>query len=874
MFNFKRGLLRAAVTLLLLICSSLLAMDGSVVTKKLQKRISEVSDGEFIKINIAMKTQADYNQLINRTKTLDSKEKRRGFVIDELKNFSRRSQLELLTQLSAGERSGEVKDLNSLWIVNLINCRATPEMIRELSLRDDIRSIDYDKLQKGVMIDNVGKSIPIEKNSITQTKEKEITWNLTQVNGDDVWDLGYDGTGVIVSVIDTGVNYNHQDLQDHLWDGGTAYPNHGYDYINNDNDPMDDHGHGTHCAGTVAGDGTSGSQTGIAPEAKIMCMKVLTADGGGEESAVWNAVQFSVDNGAHVLSLSLGWPQELNPDNPTWRDTFNNTLAAGVISAVAAGNERGYYPAPNDCRTPGIVPPPWTHPDQTLVGGNSGVVSVGASDINDNMGSFSSTGPSTWEGETGYDDYHFNPEMGLLRPDLSAPGVNIKSLAHYSNSGYEDGWDGTSMATPLVAGVMALMLDKNINTTPAEISQILEESVYHLQIPKNNDYGSGIVDALASVNNVVSDGYPSVAITSPQANIVVAPNSIVTIEAEAEDETKSVSLVEFFINDEKIGEDNTAPYSYDWNTTGYTIGYNTIKVVATDDESHSTAREISVNLNFPFSEIYVEDFENTTNWNLTGEFEIDQPQGLGGTNYGNSDPSSAVSGSKILGVDLTGLGSNLGDYEPDLGDRAYSAESPTIDCSDYTDVTLEFQRYLNVESSEYDHAYIDIWDGSQWNQVFSNGSTLEESSWSVVEIDISDFADDNSSVKIRFSLGETDSGWEFSGWNIDDLKLKGRTNSSIGDEVLASHFSLDQNYPNPFNPVTKISYSFPTENYDNAKIVVFNTIGQAVWSSENLVNINRSSILFNGAGFNSGTYYYSLIVDGKTALTKSMILVK
>jgi PKD repeat protein len=329
---------------------------------------------------------------------------------------------------------------------------------------------------------------------------KEITWNVTKVNAPAVWSLGYTGTGIKVGVLDTGVNYNHVDLADHMWTD-PSYPNHGYDFANSDNNPMDDHGHGTHCAGTVAGDGTAGSQTGMAPNATIIALKVLDAGGSGQESGVWAAIQFIVDHGGDVISMSLGWQQAWNPDRLSWRNSFNNALAAGVISSVAAGNEGTSPGVPNNLRTPGDVPPPWLHPDQTLTGGVSGVVSVGATDINDAIASFSSRGPVTWSTINPFNDYAYNPGMGLIRPDISAPGDNIKSLDYSSNTGYADGWSGTSMATPCVAGVMALMLNKNPNLTPAEIDYAIEMNALELGTAgKDNTFGAGRINALAAIN--------------------------------------------------------------------------------------------------------------------------------------------------------------------------------------------------------------------------------------------------------------------------------------------------------------------------------------------------------------------------------------
>jgi subtilisin family serine protease len=398
--------------------------------------------------------------------------------------------------LSGMETKSAVSEIQPLWIVNMITCYASIKTIEALSLRPDVLIIGLDDEQYMLMENNNSKT--------TVESTRETTYNITQVQANIVWALGYTGQNVIVAIIDTGVNYDHDDLDGNMWTHPN-YPYHGWNFVSNNNNPMDDHSHGTHCAGTVAGQGASGSQTGMAPKAKIMAVKVWNSAGSGSTSQMCAGIQFAVDNGAHVISMSGGVHSGgTASERIQFRNTMINVLNMGIIAPIAAGNEGSSVSPPYSVRVPGNCPPPWLHPDQTLQGGLTAVISVGSTDQNDNIAASSSRGPVTWQTITGFNDYAYNPGIGLIRPDVVAPGVNIKSLSHTNNSGYTNK-SGTSMATPCVAGVIALMLSKKNDLTPAEICEILETTAVRLPTllsPKGNTFGSGRIDAYAAVQAI------------------------------------------------------------------------------------------------------------------------------------------------------------------------------------------------------------------------------------------------------------------------------------------------------------------------------------------------------------------------------------
>ena len=179
--------------------------------------------------------------------------------------------------------------------------------------------------------------------------------------------------------------------------------------------------------------------------------------------------------------------------------------------------------------------------------------------------------------------------------------------------------------------------------------------------------------------------------------------------------------------------------------------------------------------------IFFDDFDGGIAGNYTGswshgrnrgsdDWEVGYPYGKGGIYRGNPDPLNAHSGTNCYGNDLTGLGSNEGDYENNS--RNYLI-SPTIDCTDKADVHLTFYRWLNVDKSGRDKAQIYVNSGSGWKKIFQNPSSgaITDNSWTLQTIDISSWADNKSSVRIRFRL-RTNGSRRYSGWNIDDVTIK------------------------------------------------------------------------------------------------------
>jgi len=270
-------------------------------------------------------------------------------------------------------------------------------------------------------------------------------WGPGKINADKAWDVEKGDKNITIAIIDTGVDYTHEDLSDNYVSGG-------HDWVNNDSDPMDDNGHGTHCAGIAAATMDNGKGIAGIAQVNIMAEKVLHSDGWGTDWDVACAITHAADNGVNVISMSLGdegFSQILN-------DACQYAWDNGCLIVAASGNEytQGVcYPAAYDT-----------------------VIAVGAIDKNSQRCAFSSWGPEL---------------------ELVAPGVDIPSC--YLSGQYVSA-AGTSMATPHVAGVAALLWSMYPGFTNQGIRDRLNQTASDLGTYGWDEYyGWGLVDAEAAL---------------------------------------------------------------------------------------------------------------------------------------------------------------------------------------------------------------------------------------------------------------------------------------------------------------------------------------------------------------------------------------
>lgn len=400
-------------------------------------------------------------------KALGYDDKRRSYIVE----FGN-SQVSIMSGGSVHEQFK--KDLQDMRGVSIASTERGREFKRvfngmQVRLSDD----EYSKVNSLPYIKEV--HMDREVHALVESSKKTIGAATEQIPG-------HNGSGITIAIIDTGVDYTHPDFGNcsrvQYLEGSCEKFIPGYDYVNIDSDPMDDAGHGTHCASIAGG------SKGIAPESTIVPFKVLDAGGSGSTSDIIAAIERAVDPNLDfdtsdhydIISLSLGG--EGDPDDPL-SQAVDKAVLAGATVVVAAGNSEDY----RTISSPGCA---------------KDAITVGASCREDQLweecyseiASFSSRGPS----------------YGHMKPDVVAPGVEICAAESSQTDDYGescgDGYislSGTSMATPMVAGAAALMLQANPSWSPADVKAALRNTAKDLgRSPV--EQGMGLVNVSAAIN--------------------------------------------------------------------------------------------------------------------------------------------------------------------------------------------------------------------------------------------------------------------------------------------------------------------------------------------------------------------------------------
>ena len=625
------------------------------------------------------------------------------------------------------------------------------------------------------------------------------------IDAPEAWDVQTGSGESVVAVIDTGVDYNHEDLSANMWRNGGEIAGNGVDddgdgYVDDvyginaitlTGDPMDDHDHGTHCAGTIGGVGNNGvGVAGVCWNVRIMALKFLDAGGSGYDSDAITCIQYAILKGAKVLSNSWGgggYEQAL-------KDAIDAAGAVGIVFCAAAGNS-------------GMDTDSWSNYPSCYTSSN--IIAVMATDNSDLAAYFSNYGRTT--------------------VDLGAPGVDILSCRR--GGGYQL-MSGTSMATPHVAGACGLLLSRNPSLTVEQMESALLRTVDVPAIPLTcvSSGRMNIARALlqvgaswvtvspsagtnippgSAVNVTVGFDADAMAAGTYSGQVVVASNdrntpmtNVPVTMVILRDNLRIAPTNEFVSSGEEGGPFTPATRVYtltnagasilNWTaasttawlrvapTSGALAAGASVSATATitsvanglsvgsyggiitfSNRSSGAAQWRRVSLRVVPQVIYTFALDTNPGWTTEGQWAFGQPLGLGG------DPTAGYTGLNVYGYNLAGTYSNLM--------PVYRLTTTALDCSGYTNINLSFRRWLGVEGYFCDQADIEVsTNGVTWTTVWAHTSGgFQDTDWMLVSYPLPGFVSDSPTVYIRWGMGPTDGSVVYSGWNIDDVVITG-----------------------------------------------------------------------------------------------------
>ncbi len=735
--------------------------------------MNDLDSEDLVEVMVYMKAQVDTEMVAYEAeKSLSSaltpyqtKLQVRRSVVEALKDNSETSQANVLKYLQNEMEKGKVEDFQSYIIVNMIYVKATKEVVENLSYMSEVEKIYKNKTH----------TLDVMKtDSDIQLDADGVEWNISKIRADEVWALGYDGTGVVVGSLDSGVDWTHPALKN-KWrgydpaTGTTSAAGNWFDPVYNAALPADSDEHGTHVMGTMVGQEQNGAnKVGVAPGAKWISARVFNTAGSTTDAILLSAADWmlhpngSSDNAPDVVNNSWGGGAGIDD---WYRAAVTAYRSAGIVPVFSAGNQRAGEPAPG----PGSISCPANYPES---------IAVAATDRNDALASFSKLGPSPYD-------------VTLIKPNLSAGGVNVRSSV--PGGGYDGSFSGTSMSAPAVSGTVALLLSANASLSVDDIQEILQNTARPLTDSKyptapNMGYGYGIVDAFEAVSSVATGtGYISGRVLVPgedeaEANIEHEQKTFETymgsdieITAHITDDV-AITEAELLVKQQgksywmvvpmnRISGDHKdgmykGTISYDM-LAGDSIVY---KIKARDYAGDLTVTpDYKIEIKFGILPgTYTQGFEeNASGWQLNGSWQHGVPTGVG---------PMAYEGEKVIATTING------NYPNGANDWLIT---PPIDLRDSSleTASLRFYEWYNLEAN-YDKGYLLVTNdyGNTWTEVRPIITGIREE-WKEAIANLNPYIGSQEPVYVAFRF-TTDSSGQRAGWYVDNVRIMGKDNDA------------------------------------------------------------------------------------------------
>ncbi|MGE8203349.1 S8 family serine peptidase [Heyndrickxia sp. NPDC080065] len=758
-------------------------VDSKNVTK------SKISDTLLKKFNtssdkvtflIKFKEQADTEKAAKKAASNASKAKlsavktklaKRSAVVSELRATAIETQGDVINYLEKEKKNGTVKDFESFYIVNGMAVTATKDVMEKLASFGAVEKILPNETRQ-LNGSAVSASGPVKDTKTTEKPKagtNAIEWNIDRIGAPQVWNMGIDGSGTVIANIDTGVQWDHPALKEKYRGYNPANPNtpnnemNWFDATAGRATPYDDQGHGTHTMGTMVGSEPNGAnQIGVAPGAKWIAVKAFTAQGGTDRDLLaageWILAPKDAQGNPHV---------EMAPDvvNNSWsggrgidewyRPMVQNWRAAEIFPEFSAGNTSLFEPG-----GPGSIANPANYPES---------FATGATDINNKLASFSLQGPSPY---------------GEVKPDISAPGVNIRSSV--PGGVYEGGWNGTSMAGPHVSAVVALLRQVNASLTVDQIEEILMNTATPLTdstFPNspNNGYGYGLVNAFDAVSSIMNGLGKVKGQVTKQGDDTEPP----TYEHNAPTETYADMSLPLTIH----VSDNVSVESVTLQYQGQDGQWKNVEAKRTsgDYKSGDYAAEIPGDQikipslkykwkikDFGNNEVVSNQYDVRVLPGITiGYFQDFESTPAGWYSFGTKDswqwgkptsgPNRAASGEKVYATNLSGQYDNSANM---------TLVMPPIDLPE-GNAYLQFKSWYELENNwDFGHVFVST-DKVNWTQLARYSGVT--ANWTDQEVNLSAYSGQR--IYIGFNV-TTDGSVQKQGWYIDDVKLAATSNTS------------------------------------------------------------------------------------------------